>query len=66
MCLSKQVQGFVNLMQRRMTKKEQTKYISRGAILLYLVKYTRPDIANSVREHSKVMDKATNIIRIRC
>ena len=28
-------------------------------MLLYLVKFSRPDIANSVRELSKVMDSAT-------
>ena len=27
--------------------------------MLYLAKYTRPDIANSVRDHSKMMDGAT-------
>ena len=37
----------------------QTRYRSGVGILLYLVKFSRPDISNSVRELSKVMDKAT-------
>jgi hypothetical protein len=37
----------------------QKKYQSGVGMLLYLVKYSRPDIANSVREFSKVMDGAT-------
>jgi hypothetical protein len=38
---------------------EQTKYRSGVGILLYLVKHSRFDIANSVREISKVADGAT-------
>ena len=36
----------------------QKKYRSGVGTLLYLVKHSRPDIANSVREHAKVMDGA--------
>ena len=35
------------------------KYHSGTGSLLYLVKHSRPDIANAIRELSKVMDKAT-------
>ena len=38
---------------------EQSLYRSGIGILLYLAKYTRPDIANGVREHSKNMDRAS-------
>ena len=38
---------------------EQTRYRSGVGMLLYLVKHSRPDIANAVRELSKCMDKAT-------
>jgi len=34
-------------------------YCSGVGMLLYLVKYLRPDIANTVRELSKVLDKST-------
>ena len=37
----------------------QKKFRSGVGTLLYLVKHSRPDIANSVREHAKVMDGAT-------
>jgi hypothetical protein len=37
----------------------QKKFRSGVGMLLYLVKYSRPDIANGVRELSKVMDGAT-------
>lgn len=36
----------------------QKKYWSGVGMLLYLVKYSRPDIANGVRELSKTMDGA--------
>ena len=39
-------------------KTEQTKYRSGLGMLLYLVKHSRPDIANAVRELSKVADIA--------
>ena len=39
-------------------KEEQSIYRSRVGMLLHLVKYSRPDIANVVRELSKCMDKA--------
>ena len=38
---------------------EQTRYRSGIGILMFLIKYSRPDIANSVRELSKVNDRAT-------
>ena len=38
---------------------EQTEYRSGVGMLLFLVKYSRPDIANAVRELSKVNDGAT-------
>ena len=41
-----------------MDKETQTKYRSGVGMLLFLVKYSRPDIANSVRELSKVNDCA--------
>ena len=37
---------------------EQTQYRSGVGMLLYLVKHTRPDLANATRELSKCMDKA--------
>ena len=39
--------------------KKQTRYRSGVGMLLYLVKFSRPEIANSVRELTKAMDKAT-------
>ena len=42
-----------------MSKEEQKIYRSGVGTLLYLVKHSRPDIANAVRELSKVMDKPT-------
>ena len=41
------------------SKEEHTEYRSGVGMLLYLVKHSRPDIANAVRELSKVMDKPT-------
>jgi hypothetical protein len=38
---------------------KQSRYCSGVGMLLYLIKYTRPDIANVVRELSKCMDEAT-------
>ena len=40
-------------------KEEQSKYRTSVGMLLFLVKHTRPDIANCTRELSKVLDKAT-------
>ena len=40
-------------------KEKQTRYRSGVGMLLYLIKFSRPDIANSVRELSKAMDRAT-------
>jgi hypothetical protein len=40
------------------TVKQQTKFRSGVGILLFLVKHSRFDIANSVREFSKVADRA--------
>ena len=42
-----------------LSEDEQRKYRSGVGMLLYLVKFSQPDIANSVRELSKVMDSAT-------
>ena len=36
--------------------KLQERYRSVVGMLLYLIKYIRPDITNAVREHSKMMD----------
>jgi transposase InsO family protein len=43
-----------------LSKMDQSKYRSGVGSLLYLVKHSRPDLSNAVRELSKVMDKATN------
>ena len=42
-----------------LSKEKQTRYRSGIGILMFLIKYSRPDIANSVRELSKVNDRAT-------
>jgi hypothetical protein len=42
---------------------EQAKFRSGVGMALYLIKYSRPDIANSVRELSKVMDGANKAHR---
>jgi hypothetical protein len=42
------------------SKKEQTIYRSGVGMLLYLVKHSRPEISNAVRELSKVGDGATH------
>ena len=42
-----------------LSDEKQKLYRSGVGILLYLVKISRPDLSNSVRELSKVMDKAT-------
>ena len=41
------------------SKGEQTLFCSGVGMLLYLVKHSRPDIENPVRELSKVLDGAT-------
>ena len=41
-------------------KERQDQYRSGIGMLLYLVKHSRPDIANSVRELSKVLDCSTD------
>ena len=43
----------------RVTEDKQTLFRSGVGMLLYLVKYSRPDIANAVRQMSKVLDGAT-------
>ena len=40
-------------------EEEQSKYKSGVGMLLYLVKHSRPELANATRELSKVMDRAT-------
>ena len=42
-----------------LSKEDQKLYRSGVGMLLYLVKYTRPDIANPVRELSKMLDGST-------
>ena len=42
-----------------LTLGEQTKYRSGVGMLLYLIKHSRPDISNAVRELTKVLDGAT-------
>jgi hypothetical protein len=39
---------------------DQSKYGSGVGMLLYLVKHSRPDLANCVRELTKVLDGATD------
>ena len=46
--------------EQLISKEEQTRYRSGIGMLLYLVKYSRPDLSNAVRELSKVNDGATN------
>ena len=41
------------------TKEEQSKYRTGVGMLLFLIKHSRPDIANCTRELSKVLDGAT-------
>ena len=43
----------------KISLKDQTKFRSGVGMLLYLVKFSRPDICNAVRELSKVNDGAT-------
>ena len=43
----------------RISAEMQSEYMSGVGMLLYLVKYSRPDIANAVRELTKCMDGAT-------
>ena len=44
---------------KRVSKEEQSKYCMGVGMLLFLIKHSRPDIANSTRELSKVLDGAT-------
>ena len=43
----------------KVTKEEQSKYCTGVGMLLFLIKHSRPDIANCTRELSKVLDGAT-------
>ena len=43
----------------QISQEDQVIYCAGVGMLLYLIKYSRPDIANVVRELSKCMDKAT-------
>jgi hypothetical protein len=45
--------------EERLSQEGQSKYRSGVGTLLWLMKHSRPDIANAVREASKVMDGAT-------
>ena len=47
----------------RVTEEEQALFRSGTGMLLYLVKYSRPDIANAVRELSKVLEEMLRIIK---
>jgi len=40
----------------RISSEMQSEYMSSVGMLLYLVKYSRPDITNAVRELTKCMD----------
>jgi hypothetical protein len=42
-----------------LTPEQQTKYRTGVGMLLYLVKHSRPDMANAVRELTKVLDGVT-------
>ena len=42
-----------------MDEKEQKSYRSGIGTLMYLVKLSRPELSNTVRELSKVMDEGT-------
>ena len=44
---------------KKLNDKKQTKFRSGVGSLLYLLKHSRPDLSNSLRELSKVMDGAT-------
>ena len=48
-----------NAEEKKLSMEDQTKFRSGVGMLLYLVKHSRPDIANAVRELSKVADGAT-------
>ena len=45
-------------LERGLPKEQQTRYCSGVGMLLYLVKFSRPDISNSVQDLSKYMDCA--------
>ena len=45
----------------KMNEEEQGRYRSGVGMLLWLSKHSRPDIANAVREASKVMDSGTKV-----
>ena len=55
---SKAMKRFM-LLKMIIDKEGQTFYRSGIGMLLYLVKYSRPDIANCVRELAKMSGKAT-------
>jgi hypothetical protein len=43
----------------KLSAEQQTQYRSGVGMLLYLIKHSRPDLSNAVRELTKVMDGAT-------
>ncbi len=45
--------------EQRLSKEKQSRYNSGVGVVLYLVKHSRPEISNSVRELSKVLDTST-------
>ena len=45
--------------EEKISNSDQSLYRSGVGMLLYLVKHSRPDIANATRELSKVLDGAT-------
>ena len=49
--------------ETKISGEKQQRYRSGVGMLLYLVKYSRPDISNPVRELSKVNDGATEANR---
>ena len=45
--------------ENKLSKEKQTRYQSGAGTLLYLVKHSRPDLSNAVRELTKGMKEAS-------